>query len=293
MRRVAALALVLACAAASRASAGESPCWIDNGAVVVPAVFTPAGLDPITGDFILDLSTPHSQLHLTAAQGAGVGGGADDPTAVRGAMMLAGERLDADLAVADLDARQWGFPTGIDGLIGADLMAGYVVELRVSPCRFALLRRGDPGQVVRRLPLRQVSGAPTIAATVSDGVSTRAGRFAIDTGGAGVRISADAARFSRLSASVDPLSRGHPPARLAALRFGGVTLRDQPAALATDLPAGVLGAVGVDVWAPFVLRLDLRRGELDLIAPAPDPPALSAPRCARSAGSWRRAGRRR
>ena len=277
MRRLAtALAIAastFAWAAAHPARAGETQCWIDNGAVVVPATF-----GDIAGDFILDLSAPRTQLHLTTAQTNGLALAPGDPSQSQGVVTLAGERVAAKIAVADLDAREWGFPTSLDGIVGADVLAGYVVELRFSPCRLTLQRRAAPAEVATRLPIQFVAGVPTFAATVSDGVKTRTGQFAIDTGAAGVRIVAAHARFSRLSAQVDPMSRDRPPARLATMSFGNVALHDLPAALQTDAGEGVLGGVGTDVWSRYVLRLDFRRNVLEL---------LSAPRSARSGDSSR------
>jgi len=274
MHRVAAaLALAVISAAALPAIAGETRCWVDNGAVVVPAL-----LGDIAGDFILDLSAPHSQLHLTTAQSHGL----DDAAETEGPLILASERIPARLAIADLDDRGWGFATNIDGVLGADVLAGYVVDLGFAPCRLTLRRRAPAATVLSSLPLTTIAGIPTVSASIFDGRKMRTGHFAIDTGAAGLRLSADVARFSRLSARVDPLSRDRPPARLAALSMGGAVLPNQRAALEIGAPDGVLGGVGTDVWSRYVLRLDRRRGRLSLIAP---PAAVSARRRARSGGS--------
>ncbi|MEJ0066432.1 MAG: hypothetical protein WDM85_14320 [Caulobacteraceae bacterium] len=285
MRRLAAvIALAVIGAAPRPARAGETACWVDNGAVVVAAAFTQPGFGDVTGDFILDLSAPHSQLHLTTAQSDGMG----DATEARGVLTLAGERIAATLAVTDLDDRQWGFPTTLNGLIGADVLAGYVVELRFAPCRLTLWRRAPrSAKAEATLPVTMVGGVPTVAAMITDGAKTRSGQFAIDTGAAGVRIVAANARFSRLSARADPLSRDRPPARLAALSLGGRVFQNQPAALQEDAPDGLLGGIGTDFWLRYVLRLDLKRDQLELISPG-----VSAPRSSRSPGSSRRAGRR-
>jgi hypothetical protein len=281
MRRLAtAFASAAISIAAHPARAGGTQCWIDNGAVVVPAAF-----GDIAGDFIFDLSAPHTQLHLTTAQSNGLAADPAVPPEAQGVVTLAGERIPVSISVADLDARQWGFPTSLDGIIGADVLAGYVVDLQFSPCRLTLQRRAAPAEVVTRLPIEIVAGVPTFAATVSDGVKTRSGQFVIDTGAAGVRIVAAHARFSRLSARVDPTSRDRPPARLAGLSIGRVELHDLSAALQIDAAEGVLGGVGTDVWSRYVLRLDLRRQVLELL--------ISAPRSARPDGSSRTADPRR
>ena len=207
MRRLSsALAFAVISAAASQAAAGETACWIDNGAVV-----TSAALGDIAGDFILDFSAPHSQLHLTTAQSDGLG----DAQSTQDTLTLAGERIAATFEVADLDDRSWDLPTNISGVIGADVLASYVVELRFAPCRLTLSRRASSTRALASLPVEMVAGTPTVAATVSDGATTLTGRFAIDTGAAGVRVSDAVARFSRLSARVDPMSRDRPPARRA------------------------------------------------------------------------------
>jgi len=264
-------------------------CWVDNGAVVVPARFAQPGFGDVTGDFILDLSAPHSQLHLTTAQGDGMG----DAAQARGMLTLAGRRIAASLAIANLDARQWGFPTTLNGVLGADVLGGYMVELRFAPCRLTLWRRAPPAaRAEATLPVAMVGGVPTVTATITDGIKARRGPFALDTGAAGVRIVAAHARFSRLSARVDPLSRDQPPARLAAMSLDGQVFRDLPAALQDDAPDGLLGGIGTDVWSRYALRLDLRRGQLALISP-PALAGVSAPRSSRSPGSSRRAAGRR
>jgi hypothetical protein len=59
-RPAAALAFVLASLAGPPAPAGQTRCWVDNGAVIAPAAF-----GDIAGDFIFDLSAPQSVLHST------------------------------------------------------------------------------------------------------------------------------------------------------------------------------------------------------------------------------------
>jgi hypothetical protein len=270
-RRADVLAALCLAAVAAPAAADEAPCAVDKGAVVVSAA-----LGDIAGDFLLDLSAPHSILHIDRALASGIG----TPTWAA-TLTLAGERIPADFTVASLDARSLGLPTTINGLIGADVLSGYVVDLRFSPCRIALWRRhAPPLRRARRLPVEWIAGVPTIAASITDGRTGLAGRFGIDTGAAGVRIAASAARLSRARKGLDAGSRQRPPARLAALGLGGEALRNTRAGLATDAPAGVLGEIGNDIWARYDLRLDLRAGRLQLSEPKP-----SGRRRARSAGS--------
>ena len=271
-RAAAVLATLSLAAAAPPALAGETPCWVDKGAVVVSAA-----LGDISGDFLLDLSAPKSVLHVDRALMSGI----ETPTRAA-TLTVAGERIPASFAVASLDARSLGLPTTINGLIGADVLAGYVIDLRLSPCRLALWRRhAPPIGPAQTLPVEMVAGVPTITASISDGRTGLEGRFGVDTGSAGVRIAAGAARLSRTPKGIDAASRQRPPARLAALGLGGDVLRNTPAGLATDAPAGVLGDIGDDVWARYDLRLDLRAGRLQLAPLAPP----SGRRRARSAGS--------
>ena len=271
MRRpAAALALAVASLSAVAARAGETRCWVDHGAVIVPAAF-----GDIAGDFLLDLSAPHSALQQDVAASHGMAG-----PEVDGSLTLAGVRLPARFAVADLDERTLGLPTSVDGVIGADVFAGRVVDLSFSPCSLTVWR-GPPRRVrpLAQGPLTLVGGAPTFEAAISDGRTALAGRFVIDTGTAAVRVSDAAARLSRPTAAA--ASRLAPPARLDGLSLGGVVLRGLPATLAGDLPAGVLGGVGDAAWSRYDVRIDLGRMRLE----------LSAPRPARSDGSSRRADR--
>lgn len=246
--RVGLIAIVLALTV-GHARAGTAACWFENGAVVVPAAF-----GDIAGDFIIDASAPASQLHVTTAQSFGI-----DAQSARGALRVAGERTrDIEIQVADLDAREKPFVTGIVGVIGADVLAGYVTDITTSPCRVRLSRAaGHAPRGALRIPLRRVAGAWAVRAAISDGVSSRQGWFAIDTGSGPTRI-ADA------GLSRQPAEGSQAPIRLRALSLGGLLFEQTPAALATDPPPGLAGSIGEAVWSGFRLRLDPRRGWLEL-----------------------------
>jgi hypothetical protein len=265
------LAGVAACLVAGPAWAGETRCWIDNGAVVVSAAF-----GEITGDFILDLSAPHSLLHVDRALSDGIVTPSAD-----GTLNLGHERIPATLTVASIDDRSLGLPTTINGLIGTDVLAGYVVDLRVSPCRIWFWRgRAPPLGPAKTLPVEMVGGVPTVGASIADSRIALAGRFGVGTGSPGMRLASGIARLSRSPKGVDPAALYQPPARLAALGLADEALQALPASLASDLPAGVLGDIGTGVWARYrALRLDLRRDRLQLAEP------VSGRRRARSGGS--------
>jgi hypothetical protein len=191
----------------------------------------------------------------------------DGPEA-KGMLRLAGERIPARLSVASIDARAQGFPTTLIGILGADVLAGYVVDLRFWPCRIALWRRrAPPMRATAMLRLSLVAGVPATEASVSDGHAIATGLFSIDTGSPGVRFSSAAARLSRTPAGVDVNSRVRPPARLAALSLADELFADTPAGIDAQAPEGLMGGVGTAIWSHFELRLDLRRRRL-LLAPA-------------------------
>jgi hypothetical protein len=252
MIRATGLFVVLSLLAAD-ARAGETACWFENGAVVVPAAF-----GPIAGDFIVDLSRAASQLHETPARARGYTG-----RYALGTLRIAGETRPAfPVTVADLDARSAGFTTNIAGVLGADAFAPFLFDVQTSPCRMRLSRRAPArwaGSV--RLRVTRIGGVPAIPAAISDGATSRRGLFAIDTASRESRIAE--AKLSRL-----PPRGADPHARLRALSVGGQLFEQIPAGLAAGAPPDLAGAIGEAVWSRFRLRLDQRRGWLEL-APAP------------------------
>jgi hypothetical protein len=259
MRRAVALSLALFGLDAAQADAGEIGCSLDNGAIIVPAA-----LGDIAGDFILDLSASKSELHLTRSEAEGLA-----TSEVAAPLRLAGETIAADFSVVDLDARSRGFPTTINGLIGADSLKGYVIDLALHPCRLRLSRGPTNENRGRSLPVRWIDGTPAVWASITDGRTGLVGWFAIDTGAAGVRVSTAIAHLSRSSNDVDATARSRPPARLAALGFAGRAFTNVPAALESDLPAPLIGGLGAAVWSHYDVRLDLMRDRLRLL---PVPP---------------------
>jgi hypothetical protein len=250
--RLAAVA-ILGLLTAAPARAGETACWFENGAVVVPAAF-----GDIAGDFIVDASAPASQLHVTTAETFGI----DTPTA-RASLRLAGERIGPlTLQVADLDSRAKPFMTSIVGVIGADALKPFVTDVSTQPCRVRLSRRADRHAGAVRLRLRMVDGVPAAPAAISDGVISRAGWFAIDTGQAPT-LAADA-RLSRT-----PAPGSDPPVRLRAVSVAGRLFEQVPGGVLAQPHPGLAGSIGMAVWSRFRLRLDPRHGWLELTPPPP------------------------
>ena len=270
----AALLAWLALAGAARAGEGpgETRCWIDKGALVAPAAF-----GDIAGDFLIDLSAPASALHVTRAQEAGMEG-----EAATRELVVAGRRLaGVTLAIVDLDARTAKFDTTINGVIGADLLRRFVVEIDPSPCRLRLLRRKParwPGSV--RLAVREAGGRPLAPARVSDGSKIRSGEFALATADWATLV---VGRLSR------PQSADAPSAiRLRAVEVASRLFEQVPATVQPQASDESQGSLGMAVWSHWRLRLDMSDGWLEL-APAPYP--ASGRPCARSGGSCPR-GRR-
>jgi hypothetical protein len=253
------LALLLLVSAPA-ARAGEVACWFDNGAVVVPAM-----VGGVAGDYILDTGTAHTVLAETQAQGAGF---AD--TALKVEVRIAGLTLpDRPVAVLDLDPRSHAFPTPIAGVIGADILAGYVLEVSFAPCRVALYR---PGRAPRfrteaALPIDLAGGVPTLAAAVADGPHARAGRFVVATGAdTAVRIDDRQAQVPGSRRPERLLTYGAARPRLRALSLAGRLWEEIPGGLTAhaDLPDGALGVIGTPVLSAWRLRFDFPRRRLDL-----------------------------
>jgi hypothetical protein len=242
-------ALLAACLIAGPTRAGTTRCWFDGGAIVVPAAF-----GDIAGDFILDASAARSVLHVTVAGAAGIEG-----DSARASLRLAGLRRDGFvMRIADVGDREGGLVTGLAGIIGADALAGEVIDIETVPCRVRIAPRAAPLAHAVRLPLRRIGGIVAVRAAISDGAASRAGWFAIDTGRWGARI-ADASLTRP-----PPPDAGETPARLRALSVAGALFEQTPAGLMAAAPPGLAGAIGEAAWSRWRMRLDLRRGRLEL-----------------------------
>jgi hypothetical protein len=239
MRRVASLLLLgLLVARGDPASAGETGCWFENGAVVAPAA-----IGAIAGDYVIDLSAPRTLLHVDVAMAAG-----HVDTTLTLPVRLAGQTVEgAPVTVQSLDYRAVGFSTPIVGVIGADILNGFALTLDFSPCR---LRLETPGTALKGrkggLPVTMVGGVPTIPAAASDGLSGLAGPFALDTASNGGVRARGAANGPRQK----------PAGTLRGLSMDRTLRQNVPAVVAGALPDGVAGAIGVRVLAGYRLSLD-------------------------------------
>ncbi|MFN3511626.1 MAG: hypothetical protein ACK41C_01165 [Phenylobacterium sp.] len=253
--RFAALAAAAALASGSVARAGETPCWLDHGVVVVAA-----SVGGVAGDYILDTGAAQTQMHETRAQAAGLEGEEH-----RGEVRLAGLSLgNRSFRVADLDARTAAFPTPIAGVIGADVLSGHVVDVTFDPCRVTIYagrapRFGD-GAVV---PLRPDRIEAVARAAVADGPRALAGEMRVSTGGdAAVRLD------TRIATAADAESLApHGPrrARLRALSFGGELFEQVSAGLIGTEDPALIGEIGPQALSRFRLRFDFPRRRLHLL----------------------------
>lgn len=268
-----ALAIVAAWAIlAPSAGAAEAPCWLDEGVLVVPA-----SVMGVAGDYILDPGTPDTELHETRAQGAGFA-----ETALRGEVRIAGlRRASHPVAVVDLDARTAALPTPIAGVIGADFLRDYVLDVRLSPCRVALHPAGRAPRFgpAQALGLRWLAARPVAPAAVGDGPRARQGWFVPALGSdAAVRLDD---RIASAPGALKPQALypyGAGRAQLRALSLAGDLFEGVPAGLLSaqgqsPFPDGV---IGTPILQRYRLRFDFPRGRL-LLAPAQTkgPPAAA------------------
>lgn len=234
------------------------PCWFENGAVVVPA--SVAG---VAGDYLIDPSAPVTLLHDTRAQEAGF-----EAASLTARVRLAGQGLDGlKVQVVNLDARSAGFVTPIAGVIGADVLSRYVVDLDFSPCRIRLSLPGGAPRFATgfSLPLSLTNGALTVPAAVTDGRHVRIGQFALDLSAEAALRLPGAAPVRTVKSDLAP--RNTAKGRLRALSFNDHLVEQPSVSLAPDLDPALAGAVGNGVWSRYRLRIDLGRAKLSLARP--------------------------
>ena len=263
-----ALAAVLA-SAAGPALAGEAQCWFENNVVVVSAEVM-----GVPGDFILDTATPHTLLADSQAQTAGYA-----ETALNGEIRLAGLTLSSrPVQVLALDLRTGALPTPIAGVIGADVLRDFVLDVSFAPCRVALWPRATgafPAQV--RLPMDWLADRPVVRAAVADGPHALAGAFAVAIGAdTAIRLSdgvakAQTARGAAAAKPKELYPYGVLRPKLRALSFAGRLSENLPAGLISAEDPDLAGQIGAPLLAGYRLRFDFPRGELLLAAAPADP----------------------
>lgn len=223
----------------------------------------PASVAGIAGDYLIDPSAPTTLIHETRAQGEGiVAAELTAPVRVAGLTLAA-----LPVKVVDLDFRAPGFDTPIAGVIGADALAGQVVDLDFAPCRVRIHGPTRGRLRGRAVPLTLVGGVPTVRAAVSDDRSARAGLFAVDWSSAGqVRLSDRLAAFKPVREGYDPLARNTATGRLRAFSFQGNLSEEARSGLIAGLDPDIAGSIGTDEWSRWRVRLDLAARVMTLSA---------------------------
>lgn len=257
------IALAATPAEAAKAPVGGTACWFENGVVVVGAEVM-----GVPGDYVLDTATPHTQLADSQAQTAGFA-----ETALVGEVRLAGVvARDRPVAVASLDLRTGALPTPIAGVIGADVLRAYVLDVTFAPCRVTLspAGRAPPFRATNALPMRWVADRPVVAAAAADGPRALAGDFTPATGGdTAVRLSDAIARAPGAAKPKELYPYGILRPRLRAFSFAGALFEDLPSGLIKAEDPGLSGEIGAPLLSRWRLRFDFPAGRLLLAAPAP------------------------
>ncbi len=247
-------------AAGQKAWAGETACWFENGVVVVPAQVL-----GVAGDYILDTGAARTVLAETQAQAAGYA-----ETALIGEVALAGVRITGrPVVVQDIDVRTGLFPTPIAGVIGADVLHAYVVDLSFAPCRLALHvpDQAPAFRAATALPLTWVAGVPAVTASVSDGPHAVSGAFALATGSdTALRLSDAVAAAPGAARPREVYPDGVLRPRLRALSLAGQIAEHLPAGLLKAENPALLGEIGAPLLWAWRVRFDFPAGRL-LLAP--------------------------
>lgn len=245
---------ILAAAAPMAARAGEAACRFEKGVIVVPAEVAGIG-----GEYILDTGAAQTALHETKAEAEGI-----SETALSGDVRLAGIKVVGQaLTVEDLDVRTWNLPTAVAGVIGADVLKAFVLDVDFAPCRIRLFLPGRaPPFGGTALPMSLENGRPAVEAAASDGVREVRGPFVVATGAnVPVRLADDLADAPGASRPSELYPDGVWLAKLASLTFAGLEQRNLGAGLMK--PEGdVAGMLGGAALSRFRLRFDFPAGRL-------------------------------
>lgn len=251
-------ALVLALAAAGPAAAGETRCWWDQGRLVVGA-----SVMGVTGDYLLDTGEPRTILAETHAQKSGF-----EETALLGEVKVAGIAVrDLAIAVQDFDARSYRLPTPIAGVIGLDVLKGYVVDVTgvgVCKVRLSAAGRAPAFRVRASLPINWAGERPTIPAAVADGPNIVQGAFVPSTAAdAPIRVS-EARAHAEGAARPDAVQLyGDLRPTLRALSLSGELFESVPAGLVKpEEVSGADGMIGGMILTRWSLRFDFPAGRL-------------------------------
>jgi hypothetical protein len=249
------LALLAAALWPLAARAGESGCWYEAGVLVASAQV--AG---VAGDYVLDTGAPRTLLADTQAQGAGFADGGLATVRLAGLSVA-----DRPVAVAKLDSRFYWLPTPVAGVIGADVLKAYVLDVSFAPCRLGLWPAGAAPAFPRGrwLALDWAEGRPVASAGVADDARAMRGAFVLSTGSdTPVRLRDDLADAPGAAKREALYPYGALRPKVRALSFAGDLFENQASGLAarSDLPA--TGEIGAPVLSRYRLRFDFPAGRL-------------------------------
>jgi hypothetical protein len=259
---------LLAAGAPLAAQAGATRCWFEAGVLVVPAEVL-----GVAGDYVLDTGAPQTLMAETQAQAAGF-----SDASQRGPVRLAGLTLqDRAVQVVKLDDRLRALPTPVAGVLGADLLAGHVLDVRFAPCRVTLQEPGRARPFIHTvsLPLAWREGRPVAPAAIADARRAWTSDFVLATGSdTPVRLRDDLADAPGAAHREALYAYGEARPRLRALSFAGELFENLPGGLSARSGFDAAGEIGAPVLARYRLRFDFVRGEL-LLAKEKGPPDRS------------------
>lgn len=253
------------------ARAAEARCWFENGVVIVSARV--AG---VIGDFILDTAAPQTILAETQAQTFGY-----EDNAVTGAVEVAGvATAPVTVAVQDIDLRTGLLPTPIAGVVGADALKPYVVDLSFTPCRILISQPRRAPRFPRGtiLPITWIAKVPTAPAAAADGPHAIRGDFALATGSdTAVRLSDAYAAVPAAKTPKESYPYGVDRPALRALTFAGVLAQNLPAGLIKEPDAAIGGEIGAPLLSAWRVRFDFPGNRLVLVPNEKGPGASPRP----------------
>jgi hypothetical protein len=163
-------------------------------------------------------------------------------------------------------------PTPIAGVIGADVLKDYVVDVSFAPCRVTLSPTGHAPRfgAAASLAMGWVAERPVVAAAVSDGPRAVSGAFAPATGAdTALRLSDAVASVARAPKPKELYPYGVYRPRLRALSFAGLLTENLPAGLIKAEDPALAGQIGAPILQHYRLRFDFPAGRLLLGAVKP------------------------
>lgn len=209
-------------------------------------------------------------------------GGTLDASAVRGAVLRLGPvRLAPDsIAAVDLAGLSAGLGRRIDGILGYELFARYVVRIDYDRRRLTLFEPGEASGGGRAIPIEIRDGTPFVAATLRQGGVSVPARLLIDMGASSaLTLYADFVAAHpglvpprTLALTGGAILPGQFRARtgrlgalaLGPLRFSGPVANFSSNGAGDDAVPGDAGQIGGELLSRFTATYDYRQGRMRL-----------------------------